>query len=189
MRIIHQTGERDYNDVLKTYQEQGAQAEVHAFIDDMPGAVAQADLLISRAGATAVAELAAAGRASILIPFPGATDQHQLENARAMERAGAARVIVQSELTPERLKKEIRDLAASQGRWKAWKPPPATWPARRRIPHRGHGGEFRTQGLASWNWKLETGKWRVAHTLVCMYAAQAGVADINYNVSTTQSFE
>jgi UDP-N-acetylglucosamine--N-acetylmuramyl-(pentapeptide) pyrophosphoryl-undecaprenol N-acetylglucosamine transferase len=70
-------------------------------------------LVISRAGATAVAELAAAGRAALLIPFPGATDQHQLENARAMERAGAARVIVQSELTPERLAGTIRELMAS----------------------------------------------------------------------------
>jgi UDP-N-acetylglucosamine--N-acetylmuramyl-(pentapeptide) pyrophosphoryl-undecaprenol N-acetylglucosamine transferase len=113
IRIIHQTGEHDYNELCKTYQERGLLAEVHAFIDDMPGALAQADLVISRAGATAVAELAAAGRAALLIPFPGATDQHQLENARAMEKAGAARVIVQSELTPERLAGEIRELMAS----------------------------------------------------------------------------
>jgi UDP-N-acetylglucosamine--N-acetylmuramyl-(pentapeptide) pyrophosphoryl-undecaprenol N-acetylglucosamine transferase len=113
MRIIHQTGEHDYNDVLKVYQEQGLVAEVHAFIDDMPGALAQADLVISRAGANTVVELAAAGRVALLIPFPGATDQHQLENARAMEKAGAARVIVQSELTPERLANEIRELMAS----------------------------------------------------------------------------
>ena len=113
IRIIHQTGEHDYNGVRKTYQERGLVAEVHAFIDDMPGTLAQADLVISRAGATAVAELAAASRAAILIPFPGATDQHQLENARAMEKSGAARVIAQSDLTPERLAKEIRDLVAS----------------------------------------------------------------------------
>jgi UDP-N-acetylglucosamine--N-acetylmuramyl-(pentapeptide) pyrophosphoryl-undecaprenol N-acetylglucosamine transferase len=113
IRIVHQTGEHDYNEVRKTYQERHSPAEVYAFIDDMPGALAQADLVISRAGATAVAELAAAGRAAILIPFPGATDQHQLENARAMERAGAARVIVQSELTPERLAGEIRELMAN----------------------------------------------------------------------------
>jgi len=113
LRIIHQTGERDYNEVRKAYQERSLPAEVHAFIDDMPGTLAQADLVISRAGATAVAELAAAGRAALLIPFPGATDQHQLENARALERAGAARVIVQTELTPERLKEEIRELMAS----------------------------------------------------------------------------
>jgi UDP-N-acetylglucosamine--N-acetylmuramyl-(pentapeptide) pyrophosphoryl-undecaprenol N-acetylglucosamine transferase len=113
IRIIHQTGEHDYNEVRKTYQERGLVAEVHAFIDDMPGVLAQADLVISRAGAMAVAELAAAGRAGLLIPFPGATDQHQLENARAMEKAGAARVIVQSELSPQRLAGEIRELLAS----------------------------------------------------------------------------
>jgi UDP-N-acetylglucosamine--N-acetylmuramyl-(pentapeptide) pyrophosphoryl-undecaprenol N-acetylglucosamine transferase len=113
MRIIHQTGEHDYNEVLKVYQEQSLVAEVHAFIDDMPGVLAQADLVISRAGANAVAELAAAGRAALLIPFPGATDQHQLENARTMEKAGAACVIVQSDLTPERLAKEIRELMMS----------------------------------------------------------------------------
>ena len=113
IRIIHQTGEHDYNEVRRAYQERGLIVEVQAFIDDMPGALAQADLVISRAGATAVAELAAAGRAALLIPFPGATDQHQLENARAMEKAGAARVLVQSELTPERLAGEIRGLMAS----------------------------------------------------------------------------
>jgi UDP-N-acetylglucosamine--N-acetylmuramyl-(pentapeptide) pyrophosphoryl-undecaprenol N-acetylglucosamine transferase len=113
IRIVHQTGEHDYNEIRKTYQEAGLPAEAIAFIEDMPGALRQADLVISRAGATAVAELAAAGRASLLVPFPGATDQHQLENARAMEQAGAARVIVQSELTPERLVAEIQGLMAS----------------------------------------------------------------------------
>ncbi len=110
LRIIHQTGDRDYNEAVKVHQEMGSGAEVYAFIDDMPAALAAADLVISRAGATAVAELAAAGRAALLIPFPGAADQHQLDNARAMEKAGAARVIVQSELTPERLAKEVWDL-------------------------------------------------------------------------------
>jgi UDP-N-acetylglucosamine--N-acetylmuramyl-(pentapeptide) pyrophosphoryl-undecaprenol N-acetylglucosamine transferase len=113
VRIVHQTGEHDYNQVRKTYQEGGIPAEVYAFIEDMPGVLAQADLVISRAGATAVAELAAAGRAALLVPFPDATDQHQLENARAMEQAGAARVIVQSELTPSRLAAEICALRAS----------------------------------------------------------------------------
>lgn len=113
IRIVHQTGEPDYNDIRKAYQEQGFLAEVDAFIMDMPRALEQADLVVSRAGATAVAELSAAGRAALLIPFPGATDQHQLENARAMEGAGAARVIVQSELKPERLVGEIRELMAS----------------------------------------------------------------------------
>jgi len=112
IRIIHQTGERDYNEIRKSYHDYGSIVEVYPFIDGMPGTLAQADLVISRAGATAVAELAAAGRASVLIPFPGATDQHQLENARVMEKAGAARVIVQSELTPQRLVEEIRWLMA-----------------------------------------------------------------------------
>src|SRR5208337_471044 len=107
------TGETDYNAVRDAFLEQGVAAHVHAFIEDMPGALSRADLVVSRAGATAVAELAAAGRAALLIPFPGATDQHQLENARAMEGAGAARVIVQSELKPERLVGEIRELMAS----------------------------------------------------------------------------
>jgi UDP-N-acetylglucosamine--N-acetylmuramyl-(pentapeptide) pyrophosphoryl-undecaprenol N-acetylglucosamine transferase len=113
IRIIHQTGEHDYNEVRRTYEDRGVPARVCAFIEDMPRALGEADLVISRAGATAVAELAAAGRASLLIPFPGATDQHQLENARAMEKAGAARVIVQSELMPERLAKEVSALASA----------------------------------------------------------------------------
>jgi UDP-N-acetylglucosamine--N-acetylmuramyl-(pentapeptide) pyrophosphoryl-undecaprenol N-acetylglucosamine transferase len=113
IRIVHQTGEPDYNEVRKTYEEQGLHSEVHAFIVDMPAALAQADLVISRAGAIAVAELAAAGRVALLIPFPAATDQHQLENARVMEHAGAARVIVQAELTPQRLVDEIRVLLSA----------------------------------------------------------------------------
>ena len=113
LRIIHQTGEHDYNEVLKTYQECSLSAEVHKFIEDMPGALSQADVVISRAGATAVAELAAAGRAAVLVPFPGAADQHQLENARAMEKAGAARLIVQSDLSPARLAEEIKLLISS----------------------------------------------------------------------------
>jgi len=110
LRFIHQTGERDYNRIRQAYQERGLTAEVHAFIDDVPGAFARADLVISRAGANAVAELAAAGKASLLIPFPGATDQHQMENARALERAGAARILPQADLTPERLLDEVRSL-------------------------------------------------------------------------------
>jgi len=110
LEVVHQTGEKDYNAVREGYLEHGVTAYVYAFIEDMPGALAQADLVVSRAGAAAVAELAAAGRAALLIPFPAATDQHQLANARAFERAGAARVILQTELTPERLMREIHEL-------------------------------------------------------------------------------
>ena len=118
LRFIHQTGERDYNGVRQGYQERGLTAEVYAFMDDVPGAFARADLVISRAGANTVAELAAAGKASLLIPFPGATDQHQLENARALERAGAARILPQAELAPERLLKEVWSLLDAPDRLK-----------------------------------------------------------------------
>jgi UDP-N-acetylglucosamine--N-acetylmuramyl-(pentapeptide) pyrophosphoryl-undecaprenol N-acetylglucosamine transferase len=110
LKIIHQTGERDYNAVRVAYQELGIAADIRAFIEDMPAAFSQADLVISRAGATAVSEIAAAGKAALLIPYPGAADRHQLGNARILERIGAARVIEQRELTPERGVHELRDL-------------------------------------------------------------------------------
>ena len=110
LRFIHQTGDRDYNGVRQAYAEQGIAAEVYAFIDKVAAALARADLVISRAGALTVAELAAAGKAAVLIPFAAATDQHQLENARALERAGAARVIVQNQLTPQELVTTVREL-------------------------------------------------------------------------------
>jgi len=110
LKFTHQTGERDYNAVRVAYQERGIPADVRAFIDDMPAEFSKADVVVSRAGATAVSEIAAAGKASILIPFPHATDQHQLENARVLERAGAARVIEQHELTPQRFLSELWNL-------------------------------------------------------------------------------
>ena len=114
--FIHQTGEREQRLVREAYRQANVAAEVQAFIDDMPAAFARADLVISRAGAGTVAELAAAGKAALLVPFPAATDEHQLENAKAFERAGAARVIRQSELTPERLLRELSELLADRER-------------------------------------------------------------------------
>ena len=113
VKFIHQTGERDYNAVREAYRVRGVQAEVQPFIDDVAGAFAQADLVVSRAGAATVAELAAAGRASLLIPFPHAADQHQLQNARRFESVGAARVLEQRTLTPSRLANEILELLGS----------------------------------------------------------------------------
>jgi UDP-N-acetylglucosamine--N-acetylmuramyl-(pentapeptide) pyrophosphoryl-undecaprenol N-acetylglucosamine transferase len=110
LRFIHQTGEKDLDRVRAAYQQWGVEAEITAFIQDMPRAFAEADLIIARSGALTVGELAAAGKAALLIPFPSATDQHQLANARALERVGAARVIEQAKLTPERLVKELTDL-------------------------------------------------------------------------------
>jgi UDP-N-acetylglucosamine--N-acetylmuramyl-(pentapeptide) pyrophosphoryl-undecaprenol N-acetylglucosamine transferase len=116
LMVIHQTGERDYNAVCGAYRSRGIHAEVYPFIEDVPQALARADLVVSRAGASAVAELSAAGKASLLVPFPGATDAHQLSNARALERAKAARVLEQREMTPERLSLEIGDLLAAPER-------------------------------------------------------------------------
>lgn len=112
-RFIHQSGEPDYASVKQAYDSRGIPAEVHAFIEDVPAALVQADLVISRAGGNAVAELAAAGKACLLIPFPGAADHHQLANARAMARAGGARVIEQKDLSPERLFSEINGLLSA----------------------------------------------------------------------------
>jgi UDP-N-acetylglucosamine--N-acetylmuramyl-(pentapeptide) pyrophosphoryl-undecaprenol N-acetylglucosamine transferase len=80
------------------------------FIENMAERFAQADLIVCRSGAITVAEVAAAGRAAIFIPFGAATDAHQTRNAKAMQNAGAARLLPQTELTPERLTKEIFSL-------------------------------------------------------------------------------
>jgi len=114
--IIHQTGDRDLSSVTDAYQRAAIRGEVRAFIDNMPSVFAGADLIICRAGASTIGELMAGGKAAVLVPFPGATDQHQLENARALERAGAARVIEQADLSPARLMAEISDLLASPQR-------------------------------------------------------------------------
>ena len=114
--FVHQAGTREENLVREAYREANLSAEVHAFIDDMPAAFARADLVISRAGAGTLAELAAAGKAALLIPFPAATDQHQLENAKAFERTGAARVVEQANLTSARLAQELAGLLAAPER-------------------------------------------------------------------------
>ena len=108
--FIHQTGERDYDTMRRAYEEAAIPAEVHPFLDNVPEALERADLVISRSGAAALGELAAAGKGSVLVPFAAAAEQHQAANARAFERAGAARLVLQSELTPERLVSEIEDL-------------------------------------------------------------------------------
>jgi UDP-N-acetylglucosamine--N-acetylmuramyl-(pentapeptide) pyrophosphoryl-undecaprenol N-acetylglucosamine transferase len=108
--VVHQTGERDYNAVRDAYARFNFNAEVSPFIGNMADRFAQADLIVCRSGAITVAEIAAAGRAAIFIPFGAATDSHQLRNAQALEQAGAARVIPQDELTPQRLANEILSL-------------------------------------------------------------------------------
>src|SRR5262249_24779079 len=110
LSIVHQTGERDHNAVRVAYARHNWRAEVLPFLPNMPERFAQADLIVGRSGAITVAEIAAAGRAAIFIPFGAATDHHQLRNAQVMERAGAARLIPERELTPERLASEILSL-------------------------------------------------------------------------------
>ncbi len=107
LSIVHQTGERDYNAVRVAYARREFPAEVAPFLANMAERFAQADLIVCRSGAITAAEVAAAGRAAIFIPFGAATDSHQLRNAQALERAGAARVIPESELTAARLAEEI----------------------------------------------------------------------------------
>jgi len=98
IHIIHQTGQRDYDDVQAAYEKPGISSEVHRFIDDMPSIFARADLLVCRSGASTVAEITAAGKPAIFVPFPRAADDHQNVNARALERAGAAVVVEESNL-------------------------------------------------------------------------------------------
>jgi UDP-N-acetylglucosamine--N-acetylmuramyl-(pentapeptide) pyrophosphoryl-undecaprenol N-acetylglucosamine transferase len=105
--ITHQTGADDYERVKAGYEQLGVLADVRPFLLDMPQELAKADLIVCRAGASTLAELSAYGKVGILIPFPHATHNHQEMNARAMEAAGAARVLLQSALTGQRLAEEI----------------------------------------------------------------------------------
>lgn len=110
VRIVHQTGEADEEIVRKAYAEQGTSAEVSAFIEDMSAAYRRADLVICRAGATTLAEVMVAKKASILIPYPYAADNHQELNARAMVNAGASRMLIERNLDGQRLSEEIAAL-------------------------------------------------------------------------------
>lgn len=107
LSIVHQTGERDYNAVRVAYARREINAEAVPFLTNMAERFAWADIIVCRAGAITAAEVAAAGRAAIFIPFGAATDSHQLRNAQEMERAGAGRLINEKELTAERLSNEI----------------------------------------------------------------------------------
>ena len=108
--VLHQTGERDRDSTDAAYRKAGIQAEVRAFIDDMAAAYANADLVISRSGALTVAELAAAGVGSILVPFPAAVDDHQTRNAEWLGRVSAAQVVSETGLTAEELANRIATL-------------------------------------------------------------------------------
>jgi UDP-N-acetylglucosamine--N-acetylmuramyl-(pentapeptide) pyrophosphoryl-undecaprenol N-acetylglucosamine transferase len=116
VRMVHQTGKSAFEELRAAFTQSGLEGEIAPFIPDMPAAFAAADLVICRSGASTVAELAAAGKPSILAPFPFAADDHQTRNAEAMERGGAALRIADAEMTGERLFAVVRDLSNSPER-------------------------------------------------------------------------
>lgn len=110
LTILHQAGARHADATLAAYEESGAPRErwqVHAFLDDMPRRFEAADLVLARSGASTVAELAAAGKPSLLVPFPQAADDHQRKNAEALVEAGGARMMLEKDLTPEALRAAV----------------------------------------------------------------------------------
>ncbi|MGB7651188.1 MAG: undecaprenyldiphospho-muramoylpentapeptide beta-N-acetylglucosaminyltransferase [Gallionella sp.] len=108
--LIHQTGKKHFDSVQALYSGAGVSAQILAFVDDMASAYAEADLVICRAGALTVAELAAAGVASILIPYPHAVDDHQTHNAQFLSAQGAAILLPQSALNAVTLARYLQDL-------------------------------------------------------------------------------
>ena len=109
-RVTHQSGAKQIDDLRAAYAAAGVEAQLLPFIDDMAARYAAADLVVCRAGALTIAELAAAGVASVLVPFPQAVDDHQTGNARFLSEAGAAILLPQRELTPEKLAALLREL-------------------------------------------------------------------------------
>jgi UDP-N-acetylglucosamine--N-acetylmuramyl-(pentapeptide) pyrophosphoryl-undecaprenol N-acetylglucosamine transferase len=115
IRIVLQTGRAAHDELHDEFAATGLDGEVTPFITDMPAAFAQADLIVCRSGAGTVSEIAAAGRPSVLVPFPFAADDHQRRNAEAFERAGAARLVADKEMTGEKLFSVVANLAADAG--------------------------------------------------------------------------
>jgi UDP-N-acetylglucosamine--N-acetylmuramyl-(pentapeptide) pyrophosphoryl-undecaprenol N-acetylglucosamine transferase len=109
-RVVHQAGEKHLDALKKNYAEARVEGELVAFIDDMARRYAEADLVICRAGAVTIAELSAGGMASILVPFPHAVDDHQTANAKFLSDRGAAILIQQRDLSPEKLAGLIRSM-------------------------------------------------------------------------------
>ena len=106
--VLHQSGQKQFEQLQTNYRAAGVQASLTPFIDDVAQAIADADLLVCRAGASTVTELAAIGAAAIFVPFPAAVDDHQTSNARYLADCGGAILIPQSQFTPERLANRIR---------------------------------------------------------------------------------
>lgn len=110
VQFIHQTGEKDRDMVEAAYRKAGFMAAVEAFIYDMDNAYACADMVVCRSGALTLAEVSALGKPAVLIPYPFAANNHQEHNARSFEKAGAARVVLDTDVTGERLASEIKGM-------------------------------------------------------------------------------
>jgi len=119
VRLLHQTGAAGYQVLAPAFKASALQGELVPFLADMPAAFASADIVVSRAGMSTVSELAASGKPSILVPLPTAADQHQLRNAEAMQRIGAARMILDAEFHGQRLVEEVSRLVRHPGLLKA----------------------------------------------------------------------
>ena len=115
-QVRHQTGERGLEAARAAYTEAQVEADVLPFIDDMAAAYGWADFAVCRAGAMTVAELQAAGLGAVFVPLASASDDHQTRNAEVMVKSGAARIIAERDLTPERLAQAIRELVADRAR-------------------------------------------------------------------------
>jgi UDP-N-acetylglucosamine--N-acetylmuramyl-(pentapeptide) pyrophosphoryl-undecaprenol N-acetylglucosamine transferase len=116
LAIVHQTGVAMRQEIADAYAKAGRPAEVVEFLDDMERRFAAADLVVSRSGATTCAELTAAGKAAVLIPFALAADDHQKSNAVALQAAGAARMIEEKDLTGERLAAAVTEILGDPAR-------------------------------------------------------------------------
>jgi UDP-N-acetylglucosamine--N-acetylmuramyl-(pentapeptide) pyrophosphoryl-undecaprenol N-acetylglucosamine transferase len=115
IRITHQTGASGFAEIRDAFALSGIEGEVVPFLSDMPAAFAAADLVVCRSGAGTVSELAAAGKPSILVPFPFAADNHQTRNAEAMERGGASRLVADAGMTGETLFEAVSRIIADLG--------------------------------------------------------------------------
>jgi UDP-N-acetylglucosamine--N-acetylmuramyl-(pentapeptide) pyrophosphoryl-undecaprenol N-acetylglucosamine transferase len=109
-RIVHQTGGAEYESLTKAFSMAGVEGEVVPFIRNMPEAFANADVVVGRAGAGSVNEIAAAGMVSVLVPLPFAADDHQRRNAEVLVNAGAARMVPDGEMNGARLFQEVESL-------------------------------------------------------------------------------
>lgn len=142
IKIAHQTGEKDLAETRAAYEKAGIAADVSGFINDMPRAFADADLIVCRSGASTVAEITAAGKPAIFIPFPRAADDHQTRNAQALEKAGAAILIRQSQLNSRVLEEQVVGLLKDRSKLVAMSA------ASKRLAHPDAGREIAEMAAA-----------------------------------------